>query len=99
MQLTLSSHDGQEATEIPDVLVLRIPDDRTPDDGHDGVDADEESSFPQLVRGDGDTKGVDGGGCVGRGGQAEGGDLRVSLSGENLRTRANSNTSAEWLIR
>jgi hypothetical protein len=25
--------------------------------------------------------------------------LRVSLSGENLRTRANSNTSAEWLIR
>jgi hypothetical protein len=88
VQLTLSSHDGQEATEIPDVLVLRIPDDRTSDDRHDGVHTNEESSFPQFVRGDGDTKGVDGGGCVGRGGKAEGGDLRVSLTGENLNFKA-----------
>jgi hypothetical protein len=84
-RLTLGSHDGQEAAEIPDVLVLRIPDNRTSDDRHDGVDTDEESSFPQLVRGNGDAEGVDGGGCVGRRGQAERGDLRVSLSGENLR--------------
>lgn len=81
----MRSHDGQETTEIPDILVARIPDDRASDDGDGGVDADERSTLFQLVRGDGDAKGVDGGGRVGRCGEAERGDRRVSLAREDLR--------------
>ena len=83
-QLTLSSHDGEETSKVPDVLVASVPDDRTTDDGDDGVDADKQSTLPELVRGDGDAKGVDGGGGVGRCRETQRGDLRVTLTGENL---------------
>lgn len=49
MRLTLSSHDGEETTKVPDVLVAVVTDDQTTSKGDAGVKDDEDSSLSQLV--------------------------------------------------
>ena len=48
-QLTLSSHDGEETSKVPDVLVSVVTDDQTSDKGHASVKDDEDPSLSQLV--------------------------------------------------
>jgi hypothetical protein len=71
-KLTLSTHDGQKRSKVPNIRVPVIPDDSASDQTDDGVDTDEETSLAEFIGADGDTEGVDRCGRVGGCGEAEG---------------------------
>ena len=84
-RLTLSSHDGEETSKVPDVLVSVVTDDQTSDKGHTSVKDDKDSSLSQLVGRDSDAEGIDGASSVRRSRETESGDLRVTLTSQNLK--------------